>query len=671
PPKPKVEISIVANPRQNSIIVRAPVDRIAIAEQFINRIDVASDSMLSLADLEARFKIYVLKTFDPAKLIEILGEMNILEPSTRIRVDKDRNALIVSGSPADRFVIESLIERLDGAGRSFHVLQLRRLEANEVAESITFLMGKKEDDDKQSSSRRYYYYGYGNDDDDDKGDEDEFRVAANTRYRQVLLWANESEMKQVENLLIQLGELPPPGGSKSVRRVVDAAASPETYQYLKRLQEEWSQYSSTPLEIPDADNFKEPVVEKVEKTGPTSSDVQELDEEEGDEEKKAPSDSKSTTEDKLAVRGEAKRASQATTLTAAPADDDGEESNPAEAQIRSLKEFKARFEKPEPKKTPAKLDGAIQISLDANGNLVLRSDDTEALDKLEGLMMQVAPPRKEYELFQIQHASATFIKMDLEDFFDQEEDSGDDGDSFFRWYYGYDDDSGDDDKPTGLGQGNQLKFVTNIETNTLIVSGATNQQMRSIRELIKLWDVPEEVDTRSMRFAKLTKIRYGKADKIAETVKDAFRDLLSSNDKAFQQRKPQGKGEQGERSKKESSGGSGLADSSSGRDSGDADFSFKGKLSMGVDEVGNTLLVSAEGESLLNLVIGMIEQLDNAAMPSGEVQVLRLSGDLSGDSLRDALKSFGASGVGVTTSGGGAASAKPAPPSAPAPVVQP
>ncbi len=77
--------------------------------------------------------------------------MNVLEPTTRLRADKTNNALIVSGSGADRFIIDKLIKRLDGSSRSFEVLPLRRLDPEEVAESIAFLMGQeKEDDDKNS-----------------------------------------------------------------------------------------------------------------------------------------------------------------------------------------------------------------------------------------------------------------------------------------------------------------------------------------------------------------------------------------------------------------------------------------------------------------------------------------------------------------------------------------
>ena len=102
PPEKKVEISVVANVRQNSVIIRAPADRVAIAMEFLKRVDVPSDSMVSLADIETRVQVFRLSSLDPEKLIEIVTEMNILEPTTRVRVDKDNNALIVSGSAADR-----------------------------------------------------------------------------------------------------------------------------------------------------------------------------------------------------------------------------------------------------------------------------------------------------------------------------------------------------------------------------------------------------------------------------------------------------------------------------------------------------------------------------------------------------------------------------------------
>ena len=656
PAEKKPEISIVANTRQNSVIIRAPVDRVAIATEFLKRIDVPGQSIMSLTDIESRVDVFRLQTLDPEKLIEIISEMNVLEPTTRVRVDEDNNALVVNGSPADRFIIQRLIERLDGSGRQFEVLQLRRLDANEVAESIAFLMGQEKDDDDNGGYRRYYYYGsYG--DDDEKKDQDEFRVAANARYRQVMLWANDHEMQQVQQLLVKLGELPPPGGSNRTVRMIDASATPETYEYLQRLQRQWNRISPNPLELPEATEFKDPIKDDqpADQDG-EKNDESQPDDGEDEEKGKLRNNTKPSVEETVATDTSTNR--YRLTVMQGPGEFDagsksseGVGSGDGAGQIRSARDFDRMFRRDKLRASPDRNAGApVRIELDEQGNLVLVSPDTNALDQLENLMLQVRPPKRPYRVFKIKHASSFWVKLNLEEYFEEQEEEGDStADSFYRWYWDMDDDSGDD-SPSGLGKGNKLKFVEDPDTNTIVVSGATNEQLRTIAELIELWDVDEPVNKRKMRFTKLVSLKYGQADKIAETIKDAYRDLLSSNDKAFGGQK----GNQGREDAKQKvprnreGNGSGLQNED-GKDGGGADFSFKGKLSIGVDKVGNTMLISAEGEPLLELVGDMIKQLDEAARPAGEVEVLQLSGDVSGDSIRRALEAFGAESAPVAT----------------------
>ena len=262
-------------------------------------------------------------------------------------------------------------------------------------------------------------------------------------------------------------------------------------------------------------------------------------------------------------------------------------------------------------------------------------------------MLQAKPPRRPYHVFKIRHATASWVTLNLEDYFkDLEDEQSDDGNSFMRWYYGIGDDS-KNDGPAGLGREKKLRFVWDNDTNTIVVSGASTDQLRTIAELIELWDVKESVDQRRMRFTKIVPIRFSKASEVAETVKEAFRDLLSSNDKAFgqAQRGSQpggGSGRSGSSEPRNREGdGSGLTDQESGREGGGSNFSFTGKLSIGIDEVGNTLVVGAEGESLLTLVEGVIKRLDEAARPSGDVEVLTLSGSVGTNSLSRALESLG------------------------------
>lgn len=632
--KGDVEISIVANTRQNSVLVRAPLDRVAIAAEFIKRIDVPGGSLRSLTDATSRVDVFRLVSLDPEKLIEIAQEMNVLEPTTRIRVDKDNSAVIVSGSAADRFIIKSLIERLDGGKRRLEVLQLRRLGAAEVAESISFLMGQEPEEDDSNSRSRYSYYGWGGSNDDDEKEKDKFRVTANVAYRQVLMWANETEMEEVRSLLIKLGELPPPGGSERTMRIIEASATPETLEYLQRLQRRWQQLSGTELVLPDADEFKDPIDAIGEERKEKETETEDKDSTEETEEAPAailPPETELTrveqSAEKLTWVNAVSNDGQTDNTSSEAAASDPPSSTPTSTKATTTAATVPESSKPK-----------IEIKLDAAGNLVLRSDDTDALDQLEDLMLQVSPPRRPYHVFRIRYASVVFIADDLEDYFEEdEEDEEDDSDRFYRYIFGSGD--SDDKGPKGLDAAGKLKFLPNSDTGTLIVSGATGQQLQTIEELIRLWDVPETVNPRRVRYTKLVHIQYGNAAKIAETVKDAYRDLLSSNDKAFQAGGGGKRGGAQNASNRES--GSGLEDSESGKDGGGQDFSFNGKLSMGVDEVGNTLLISAEGESLLDLIAEMVDKLDVAAKPGGDVEIINLSGGVSAEAVQRALAALG------------------------------
>lgn len=672
PEAPKPDISIVANTRQNSILIKAPPDRVAVATEFLKRIDVPGATMASLADVQSRVEVFRLVSLDPEKLIEIVQEMNVLEPSTNIRVDSENRALIVSGSAADRFIIQQIITRLDGSGRKFEVLQLRRLEANDVAESIAFLMGM--DDKKEDNSRQRYPYFFGGGD-DKKKQEDKFRVAANTRFRQVLLWANESEMNEVSNLLVKLGELPPPTGNNRNIRVINADINPETFRYLKGLERQWQQVAPNPLLLPEEDRFKSKRDETETKPAEaTQPDVPATDGQAKENDLSLKSESRADDRDTVSTGNDARQLTaifaqnntdgSASQLSPQPSDPQKVDSDaPQMREIRSVDDFEREF-MPSIQKPIAQAVGGqsqetgsaessqvdrvepIRIEVDAAGNLVISSRDTAALDRLEDVMLQFSPPKRAYHTFTTQFTSATWVKLNLEDFFKEEDEKKNDSNSLSRWFFGFD--SEDDDKkgPAGLGRSAKLRFIADVDTGTIVVSNASAQQLKTIEELIQLWDVPEPVNNRRVRYTRLVSLKFGRAGKIAETIKETYRDLLSSNDKAFQRPGQGGQGGGGNQVPKANaanarSGGSELVDTGgSGQQGGGADFSFKGKLSLGIDELGNTLLVSAEGEQLLKLVCDMIDQLDEAAKSSDGVRVVNLPASIHVSSLEMALQTL-------------------------------
>jgi hypothetical protein len=273
----------------------------------------------------------------------------------------------------------------------------------------------------------------------------------------------------------------------------------------------------------------------------------------------------------------------------------------------------------------------ISVSVGPKGELIITSPDTQALDLFEEMVNQVAPPRREFKVFYLKHASALSVALNLEEYF-QIDKKKDDNDRRYPYYYFYDDyGSQSKDDTRRLSKRRELTFIYDIDTNSILVTGADPSQLKVIEELIEIYDRIEPPDSRMARMTKIFTLRYSKAKVVGEAVKDVYRDLLSSNDKALQQ------GQQNEKNQKRAEtvyifGGEGEEDPRTSA------VKFKGKLSVGIDELSNTLVISTEGESLMNNVSEMIESLDKAARPAlSRVHVMQVNGTMSSTDVRKAL----------------------------------
>ncbi|AMV31216.1 Bacterial type II/III secretion system short domain protein [Pirellula sp. SH-Sr6A] len=651
------EIYVVANARRNSVIAHAPPDKMAVIAAFLRRIDVPNENSASLQSIETRMKIYRLMSLDPKQFVTSIMAMDALEPTTKLEVDEKNRAIIAYASLSDQLIIQQTLDRLDGSARDFEVIQLRRLRAEDVAGTIKFLMGKEEpkQDDR---NRRMFFDPFGYSRQQEPTNEDTFRVGANSQDNQLLLWANEVEIQEVNKLLVKLGEIPPQGLQRSRVRTIDASRSAETKEYLKRLQEAWSKVSPNPLVLPDETEFEKkdalntPPETSAEATSATSQSKANSQDKSNIENKvegagktedagKAEETAKPNAEEKPAKKSDADvTLKQRTANDAIPGgrlsihqESEGEtpkgsatsskEPNSSEVTTASGTPSNASGTPAEASGTPAE---AIRMQFDERGNLVLTGNDLDALDRLEQMMLTNAPPLKRYEVFYIQNARPSWVELNLKDYFKDDEPEKDSNP--FAFIFGFDSGPKSKTEDPQLGKKRQLRFISDIDTRSIIVIGADEQQLKTIRSLIKLWDVPEKTNRQKLRFTKLVRIEHSRADSIVEAIKDAYRDLLSTNDKAFSKEAAGGNKE----SKHEAS-------TETVSDSGGLNFSFTGRLSMGIDRITNSVIVSAEGEDLLKLVIEMIKELDQAAQPSGAVQMIEVGGTNS-EAMERALKAL-------------------------------
>lgn len=624
-PKKEDDVRLVANARKNSIMANAPPDKMEIISQAVAAIDVETDRTHSLLANINRMQVYRLHSVDPDALVRTLLEIGEMDPATRLEVDTKNKAVIAYASLADHLTIRQLVERLDGSTRRFEVIPLRRLESDYVAGTIEFMMSGPQKQEQQPRYYDFFYSPYRRNDQAEQS-EDKFRVDADVENNRLLLWANEVEMQEVHNLLVKLGEVPPQGGREDRIRVLGAIPPEEVGQLIEKLRLAWPSLAPNPLQLPPP-------------PPPTTKSSE-----------KSPIDARQVPKEARSQRPVAAdaigpvallqiRAEAAPDKSPPPAAGDEDErpsqppadgpsgtespSNPAPAESRSPGV---------PDRSPS--GAPISVALTPDGRLMISSQDTQALDVLEELISQVAPARRDYRVFKLKHADSFWVSIYLEKFFTEGEDKKSSGSRYVYYYDNYSPNRKDEPRYR-LSKRRKLKFIDDPDTNSILVQGADSEQLKTIEDLIAVYDQPQQADANAARLTAAFQIKYSKAQTIAEAVKDVYRDLLSSNDKALQNNNANAE----QRNRPPSSATTYIFNE--GGDSNNEKertrVTFKGKLSIGVDEITNTLLVSAEGDILMRNVTEMIKALDEAAKPLAAVSVVKLGGNTNTTRVREVL----------------------------------
>jgi hypothetical protein len=440
-----------------------------------------------------------------------------------------------------------------------------------------------------------------------KDEKDQFRVDADIVNNKLLLYANDVEMQAVTDLLVKLGEIPPEGGNSSTVRYMEVSPG-DTDALLERIQRAWPSFGRNQLKVVKPKKSPEETSDEIPR--PKVHSLKDNTSAQTRPDGTLESQPK-TAEfvDKHAI-GEGRNIAQPATsprFTLAQffegETDNGDDSQNAEQQNTPLRNFKNSIENRRKTLQP------IIITRGVNGGLIIRSEDTRALDLFEELMNELAPPRKEYQIFQLKHALAWWIALKLEDFF-KEDDK--DKNRRRRWWEG-----AEQKQRHRLSKRRPLKFISEDDTNTILVQGADPRQLQTIKELLERWDRQIPLNAQSARRSKIFTVQYSKAKTIATTIKEVYRDLLSTNDKDLQRNNPNEQKSKVNRIYYSWGGGD---DDQQQR----TQVRFKGLLSIGVDELSNILIVSAP-ESLLENVGIMIKQLDEAARPTSTVRIMKVN----------------------------------------------
>jgi len=640
------EIHLVVNRRENSILVNGPPDQVAVVEQAVKQLDVAPDSENSLLQNPNRMQIYRLASIDPEPLVETLTEVGNLDPETQLRVDKSNKSIIAYASLADHVTIRSMVEKLDGNDRRFEVIRLRKLEADYVAGTIQFMMGEEEK--PQQQRRSYYYYdpfsaGSGGSSEDNASQK--FRVDADVEHNRLLIWANDIEFNEIQNLLVKLGELPPVGSRAATFRTLDSIPLEDAPFLIERLREAWPGLGDNPLQLkiqPRAEEAEPSALplplNRTRSEDPSTSldGLEWLPTQPAVFRFSKSSVSRTGAASDLPLLHVA-QGQETSSRPPAPELPEAAVPEPEMITIAPAANAEALAQRGNSAPPPsASKKAPVIVELDAEGRWILRSEDTAALDRLEDLLADLSPPRRDYKLFQLQHSTswAYGIALTLEEFFKEQDEKPQGG----RRIYYYDSAPEQKKEANRLSKRRELKFIADSDSNSILVVGADAHQLRTIEELIKYYDQPVASDAKALRRTEIFEIKHSQAQIIAEAIKDVYRDLLSENDKALQQNN-QNKEQQRASDRTVTYVYDSLGDEGGDKKGQDppAPMRFKGALSIGVDEVSNSIIISSTEMLLIN-IRQIIEKLDQAAVPKlPTMQVLQVGQNIPTDVLQEKL----------------------------------
>lgn len=604
--KEEIEPKLVLNERENSILAYAPPDKMEIIKQTVLALDVESQSNSHILQNLDRMKVYRLATLKPQPLVQILSEIGDLSPTVKIQVDEENSSIILYGTLADHVTVQTLVEKLDGSSRNFEVITLRRVKAAEVAGTIQYMFGEEEKDEDSRQSRYSYSYSYYRDNDEKSKESRPFKIEADIEHNRLLVWANEIELEEIENLLAKMGEIKPGQSNPATARMIDLHSLENAQQLIEQIQRTWQQQQPNPLNI----DQPQPVT-------PPATDNENTD-----------------TKKEARLNGQ-RVIRHATDELVRPETSSQVDAPVADTEIdrNSLtnQELLKRFEQlqKETSQPPA-----VNVRQLPDGRLFLESQDTRALDELELMIADLLAPAPDYKLYKIRYAWPYNIELLLEDFFA----SGDDEETILDWYGNavtY-----NKEGPSRLSNKRKLKIISDDDSMTLLVQNATLEQLALIENLLEIYDRPDSSDPKSIRVTKHFKLEYSKAAVISETLKSVYRDLLSSNDPALQNKNQEGKQQPAQAGITYTYVRGGSEGEEEGREP-EEPIRFKGLLSVGIDEISNTIVVSA-ASGLMDDISELIETLDKAAKPDLHVQIAPVNPRIDASLLRDRLNlSFG------------------------------
>jgi hypothetical protein len=534
-------------------------------------------------------KVHEVSGFDPAtitSLMQSLQRRGNLSKDTRIQHEAAYNRLVVFASPEDQVTIANVIAGFRTQGRRAEVLPLARIDPKYATKAVKLVL---KNPDRPSSAPGV-------------ASEGEFQVEPDVTHNRLLLWATPAEVAEVREFLERLGESFTTGLAASQMHVVHlrGADAPDVTDRLKKV---WKEISKAPLVIDDERGEPAETVLSDQSAAVPPPAVQ------------TPSPAATPAAPPVAapVVVPEKPAAPAIDVdkTVEPMSERNVDRTPAQFVVQQKPVVTESAASPPPastqpslptsEPTPSAADETmppVHVIAGNDGDMVILSRDPIAAATARQFVEQIVPTPDDVQVIELKHAQAALVKTQLDLLLEH---------------------TRSNETSSALNTEPTLKIEADLRTNRLMIQHATTRQMRLINEMVPQLDRPEQENERLVRQQRVYRAQRKRASEIAEIVKEVYRDLLSSSDKVFAGRdasSPFGYNRA-------------LAATTKSPE-------YQGLLAVGVDDEGNTLILSAPAY-LMEEVMRLVVVVDSNA--AGErVVVVPLKSPAARASVGEALK---------------------------------
>ena len=543
----KPEVFLVVNEKENSILVNARPDKMEIARQAIEAMDKPLPPAESSWESLNRVKVYEVSGFNPATVSQILAslqERGNMAKETRIQHEPAYNRIIAVASPEDQVTIANLIDSFRTQGRKAEVLSLATVDARYAAKAVQLVL--------KNPIRPSSAPGVASD--------GQFQIEPDVQNKRLLLWATPAEVTEVRDFLVQLGETFQSADANSQMHVVNLGGV-NVAELTPLLKQAWSEISDAPLVI---ETQADPTTAPPPTETPESS------------EQSAMPPTGRTVANPPPIRLVAQQqvvgqpAAPQEPAAAPPAPEDAQAVAPATAAPPIAAPAAAAPPATEHPVTGQPAQAPVRIIEGDDGEVVIISKDPAAANAARQFLQHMVPDPGQVQVVQLKHSQASIVKAQL--------------DIALAHTLA--------DTTSTLSTEQPLKIDTDVRTNRLLIQHATPRQTRLINQIVPALDQPEQEDQRLAREQRIYRVQYKRVTEVAEVIKEVYRDLLSTSDKAFANlnlNQPIGYNR---------------AVAASNRSP-----EYQGLLAIGIDAEANTLVISAPNY-LIEEVMELVKSVD-------------------------------------------------------------